>query len=229
MADKKKPGKQVSISPLSKGKGDSTASFKRSVKLVALMAQQEAHKEFLKSQKHFDIISEHSLKVSKCTESFIKQYCAELVKGHYPEVACRMLAVGYGTLGRWLKKGRDDYERIQTLDSKGIQIRPKDITKEHLLYINVEMALHLAEDRDLAHINMASMSGNWAAAAWKLERRHHQRWARKDQTEVNLNGQISGSIQHVIMTPDQAPSIEEWQKQKALSDSKVIDHVPAGQ
>lgn len=41
-----------------------------------------------------------------------------------------------------------------------------------------------AASRYLAHIEAAAIKGSWQAAAWVLERRYHQEWARKDRLEL---------------------------------------------
>lgn len=230
MSEEKKPqkpkAKPKAISPHIKGKGDPKLQFGRTPKSVALLHQQAAFKAYNESALKFKMDSALSQYMKKLNEKFIQEYCIELIKGHYPEIACKMLNVSFRILGEWLHKGRQDAERIDTLVAQGVKIRDKDITIEHKLYVNVQRALHLAEDRDLMRINVAAEIGLWQAAAWKLERRQNRRWGRKDTADVNLNANITNNVNHVILTPDEHPDIKTWQEQRIKRDAaqKTIEH-----
>lgn len=157
----------------------------------------------------------------KLSLKMIDMLCYELAKGHYPEVACRIINIDERTLNAWMEKGLEDKNKIEHAFSQGVKIRARDISLEHKLYDAIQLALHEAEDRDLAVLDSAAQSGIWQAAAHRLERRFTKRWGKKIEHDNKHSGEINvnGTVQHVILTPDQSNSIDEWQKERALRNS----------
>jgi hypothetical protein len=68
----------------------------------------------------------------------------------------------------------------------------------------VERAEAEAESRFLAQIAKAAADGTWTAAAWWLERRRPEAYARRDRTEskVELTGKDGGPIRTLSDLPD---------------------------
>lgn len=182
-------------------------NFKRGMKDVTrnIIAKKFSEVDFA------SVTRKEATKWTKLNPALIQALCVELAKGHYPRTACRLVGISQQRVDDWLVQGRKDLEYTLNLEAQGVKIRPKDITLHHLLYVSVDKALHMSEDRDLASIDFAAQVGIWQAAAWKLERRHSERWEKrmKVQTEGTLD--VRAQVQHIIITPDQAPSLEQWQ------------------
>lgn len=189
------------------------------------LVQQAHYKKWLDNEYRFDILKGAQAHRKKLSHRMIQAFCAALVRGHYPEVACKTVGVTMNSMTAWLKKGFEDYDKCEILLEQGVKIRPKDISIEHELYVNMQDALFQAEDRDLMKINLAAELGNVGAIFWKMERRNASRWGRKDKTDINVNANINGQVQHVIMTPDQSPTLEQWKKERETRDvTKTIEH-----
>lgn len=108
--------------------------------------------------------------------------------GNYMETAAQYAGVSKQNLYIWLKKGNDS--------ETGIHAAFRDA---------VEKALAEAEVRDVSVIGKAALN-NWQAAAWRLERKNHARWGRKDKIDATLHGPNGGPIEtiHREMTPEEA-------------------------
>lgn len=177
------------------------------------------------------VTKREATKVTKLNEKLINRICTELAKGHYPKTACRISGISYGRFEDYMVKGARDHDHIQNLEEQGVEIRPSDITIHHLLYMSVQKALHMAEDRDLASIDFAAQVGIWQAAAWKLERRHSERWEKKMKMTSESTVDVRGHVQHIIITPDQAPNLDQWKKEREqrlenARNGTVIDAAP---
>lgn len=68
----------------------------------------------------------------------------------------------------------------------------------------IETAEAEAESRFLSQVAKAAVDGTWTAAAWWLERRRPEAYARRDRTEskVELTGKDGGPIRTLSDLPD---------------------------
>jgi len=87
--------------------------------------------------------------------------------GNYIETASAAVGIHKDTLYNWLRKGASGEQPYADFSD------------------SLQKAVGLAESMDLARIGAASASGAWTASAWRLERRHPERWARRDFVGVN--------------------------------------------
>lgn len=100
--------------------------------------------------------------------------------GNYTEVAAEAAGVSKRTYYYWMERGRKEAERLEQNPSA----RPRKSEAPFLQFFQaVKQAKAEAELRDLSIISNAARSGNWQAAAWKLERSHPERWGKKETTE----------------------------------------------
>ena len=104
----------------------------------------------------------------KLTQEIIDDIVIALRAGNYLETAAAYVGVSKQTLFNWLRRGARGQERIcvEFLDS-------------------VKKAQAESEIRDIATIITASKT-SWQAAAWRLERKHPDRWGRKDRLEADI-------------------------------------------
>lgn len=91
--------------------------------------------------------------------------CEAISDGATREVAASAAGVGESTLYQWLKKGRDGVEP----------------------YVEFAEAIEKADaEGELSNIRTikTASTSTWQAAAWLLERKHPERWGRRDRMEV---------------------------------------------
>jgi hypothetical protein len=108
---------------------------------------------------------------TKLTQELQSQIVAAIQHGCYVETAAQMVGVAKQTFYDWLKKG------ARAADTKG---KLTAAERRHLEFSDaVKRAMAQSEFRDIHVIDQAAQQGQWQAAAWKLERKHHARWGRK--------------------------------------------------
>ncbi len=100
--------------------------------------------------------------------------------GNYVETAAAHAGINKATLYDWLKRGADEESGIYREFSNAI-----------------EKAWADAEVMDVLLMSKAAQE-NWQAVAWRLERRHPDRWGRRERIEHA--GQVS--MQHGVNAGD---------------------------
>jgi hypothetical protein len=114
-----------------------------------------------------------------------RRLCEAIVGGNTRETAARYAGVTYSTLHHWLTRGR-----------KASRGRFRQLLEA------VKKAENDAVVRNVAIINKAAQK-TWTAAAWWLERRRPDDWARKDVTKIVGAGK-GGEIVVVTLGPGQS-------------------------
>lgn len=110
---------------------------------------------------------------SKFTDGAKERLLVAIRKGLYPETACALAGICKQTLHNWLTKGR----RF-----------PQHGNPYWEFALDFESALAESEERDIEVID-AARTEHWQAAAWKLERRHPERWGRQDRKAIETEVQ----------------------------------------
>lgn len=116
---------------------------------------------------------------SKLNRDLIDRAEKLLNAGNYTKVVCGYLGITYQTWYMWLNQGEEDREN----GKKGLKCE---------FFERVKKAEASAEMRAVTGILQAGEE-NWTAYAWFLERKHHDRWAKRDKTEVS--GKDGGAIE----------------------------------
>lgn len=106
---------------------------------------------------------------TKLTPEVQDKIVTALRAGNYQETAATYAGVEPRTFYRWMERGENNPE-----DEPYRQFRQA-----------VEKAKADSEVRDVALIDRAAADGSWQAAAWKLERKHPNRWGRVTRTEIS--------------------------------------------
>jgi hypothetical protein len=96
-----------------------------------------------------------------------KNVITMILAGNYIETAAAAAGVAKSTLYDWLKYG--------AAQKSG---KYKDFSDA------VYEAVAKAEAIDVTHVGTAARSGDWRAAAWRLERRNSKRWGRKEHITI---------------------------------------------
>lgn len=103
------------------------------------------------------------MRKSKLNKDRQKRICDAIRRGLHLDTAARLAGIDPSTFWRWMKYGEEG--RSQTYRN---------------FYKAVKEAEAEAEERLVGHIESAALKC-WQAAAWILERRHPERWARTDR------------------------------------------------
>lgn len=115
----------------------------------------------------------------KLTDQTIGAIAEAIRLGAYVETAVALAGVSKDSFYRWLKESTDEDSSSQT----------------RKLSDAVKKAMAEAEMRDLAVIDRAAQSGEWTAAAWRLERKHPERWGRQARVQLEQSGADGKPIQ----------------------------------
>ena len=106
---------------------------------------------------------------TKLNDETAGQIVKLLRSGAYIEVACAAAGVSRRTYHDWWKRGHPDGSERRDADCRRFRAQ-------------AEQALAESEAVSVAVIATAART-SWQAAAWMLERRHPERWARLSQRE----------------------------------------------
>ncbi len=104
---------------------------------------------------------------SKCTPEVTDKIITALRAGNYIETAAAYAGICRAALYEWLRLGARG----------GSEVHEK-------FAADVEEALAFSEVRDVAVIAKASTE-QWQAAAWRLERRHPDKWGRRERVAIS--------------------------------------------
>lgn len=100
---------------------------------------------------------------------------AALRGGNYIETAAALADVNKECVFNWLRRG--------ARESKG---------KYHDFSVAVQKAMAYAEAKDLQNIQRAGDAGDWKASAWRLSKRHGDRWG--DRETVRIGGEPGNPV-----------------------------------
>jgi len=119
-----------------------------------------------------------------CTPDLVEAICRHLRIGAYRKDAVKAAGIAVSTFHYWLDRGGKERRHI---DSGG---RPR---KRESAYLSALEAIEKAEAgsgmSDLALITKSAQAGAWQAAAWKLERRHPEKWGRQ-RLDIQAEGKL---------------------------------------
>lgn len=119
---------------------------------------------------------------TKLSEKMIEDLEFILRSGCYVETAAAYVGIAKDTYYRWLRRGAAERKHIEA----GGKPRKREALYAQLSDA-IESAVAAAEVNDLALISTASKD-SWQAAAWKLERRHPDRWGRRRHEITGADG-----------------------------------------
>lgn len=116
-----------------------------------------------------------------------------LARGNYLETAAAMANVSKSSVFSWLKLGHQALERYE----EGEPLTAKDRKYKSFLEA-VKKAEAEAEVEALDALRL--MGGEaWQSICWRLERRHNERWGRRQAIEVGSAEGKPVKVQRVVM------------------------------
>lgn len=125
---------------------------------------------------------------SKLTPDLTARLCQKLRAGLYLETASAMEGLSKNTLYDWLKRGARYRAALEAAPGAG-ELDPADEAYAEFSDA-VEQALAEGDAFDETAISQAVRGGAWKAAAWRQERKHPDRWGRRDRLQVEAATQI---------------------------------------
>lgn len=143
-----------------------------------------------------------------------------VAKGNYNVTACQLIGITESTFYDWLKRGQQDIDSdTNTLYSYLFEaIKKAEAASEDEMVQRVRAAAlpgvkgkKTKISPDGTTVEISESSGDWLAAATYLERRHPDRWGRRDRTRVDITETKSIQITHVEIVLTEAgptPAIE---------------------
>ena len=123
---------------------------------------------------------------TKLTPELIKRICDCVSKGNYISTACKTVGIGESTYYDWLKRAEEGDTGIFGEFAKA-----------------AKQAEAQAEAELLATVREAATTDkNWLAAMTLLERRHPERWGRKDRSLIQIEEHKQVTITTVEVVKD---------------------------
>lgn len=115
-------------------------------------------------------------RVTILTEEVQDRMCEAIRLGNYAPTAAEYAGIGVSTHYQWLEKGK------------------QGVTPYAEYAEAIKKAEADAEVRNVALIQEAAKK-NWTAAAWYLERKHYDKWGRRDRNQIELTGKDGAPIE----------------------------------
>lgn len=143
------------------------------------------------------------------TEEIIEAICAHIRRGNFFETSVQLCGISAWTARDWFRRG--------LASSKGLHTHHDPLAEK--FYAAVREAEAFAESQDVDFITQAARSGNWQAAAWRLERKHPRRWGRKARIDAHVQhtGPSGGPVEVVMTREEREKRITELEeKRRAL-------------
>lgn len=106
------------------------------------------------------------MRPTDCTPEVTEKVCEVLSKGGYRVIAAKYAGIDYATLKRWLARGAKGEEPFCAFCAA---VKKAEVDAEHAL---TEMVFEAGKI-------------SWQAAMALNERRHPERWARRDRVDPN--------------------------------------------
>lgn len=106
---------------------------------------------------------------SKFTPETKQKILTALAGGNYQIIALALAGLSRQSYSVWQERAENGEEEYMEFFEK------------------VRQAEAYAEAERIKNIKQAADAGNWTASAWMLERKHPDRWGRKDKVEADVN------------------------------------------
>lgn len=114
----------------------------------------------------------------KLTPELIERICQAIRAGNYAKVACGLVGISESVYYHWLSEAKKE-------GAEGIYLEFLE---------SIELAEAEAEVRAVALITQSANNGSLRATQWFLERKHSERWGRKDMLKQEITGADGANI-----------------------------------
>jgi hypothetical protein len=141
---------------------------------------------------------------TKLTPKLQAEICTSLATGAYVETAAAVHGVSKMTLYDWLKRGNNgEKPYVGFLDA----IKSAEAASEQLALSRIDTA---AEDPK-----------NWTAAAWRLERKHPDRWGRREKVDLSIEGEVE-HVHHFEPSPEFMANVKQNLDDLNLTEPQTV-------
>lgn len=139
---------------------------------------------------------DHSLVIRKHDpddhQARIERLKAALGSGAHLSTAASYAGVSPSTLSKWIKEGQRLREVLEAVRSDPDDTREPSPQEWELIWLTEELeAAEAKAEHGLVEIVQGAAQEEWKAAAWLLERRFKERWARRSE----MTGADGGALQ----------------------------------
>ena len=113
-----------------------------------------------------------------CTPERTAQLAVYIEGGNYAEVAAALVGIDATTFSRWLKRGARELRRVGANNRRRVK-------KSEQPFVDFCQAIKRADAHaETADILAIRSDKSWQSKAWRLERKHPNRWARRNEVVV---------------------------------------------
>lgn len=121
------------------------------------------------------------------------EICECLREGNYLEVAAVLGGASKSSVYSWLKEGH----KARRLREKGKELTA--LQRRCELFLDAIKRAEADAERDALRVVTAASMSHWQAMAWRLERRHPDRWGRRQAIEHSSPPDKPVRVQRIIM------------------------------
>lgn len=136
----------------------------------------------------------------KLNDGMIIALSEAVAKGNYAVTASRLCGIDEHTLIRWVELGAIEFAKDEP-DTEDIYLRLYSALKRAEAQAEAELVNVVRES--------ATKKKEWLPAMTFLERRHPDRWGRKDRTRVDINERKAITITHVEVVLNQGEGVPQ--------------------
>jgi len=142
---------------------------------------------------------------TKLTPELQEKICKYIAEGNYLSVACAAVDVSDQTYHTWLKLGEEEVNNGGGMFADFLEGTKKAEAEQEAKIAERLLAGAMPGERkrvtktgpEGSSIEITETGGDWLAAATYLERRHPDRWGRRDRTRIDINETREITITHV--------------------------------
>jgi len=168
---------------------------------------------------------------TKLTPQLQEKICKYISEGNYLNVACDAVGISDQTYNSWLHRGDEELKNGGGIYSSFLEAVKRASAEQEARIAERLLAGAMPGVRktvtkdgpDGQTVEVTETGGDWLAAATYLERRHPDRWGRRDRTQVDITEHKTITITEIEVIKDyggQTP-IMEGEKPKELSNGKL--------
>ena len=129
----------------------------------------------------------------KLTPQLIKEFKKVLRNTLFIETACCCVNIDRYSMKRWLKEGKEEYERLAT-DEKAVPNKKKQLYLDFFIAYRETLA---RADEEMGQLMQKHMKTSWQAIAWMRNSRWPERWG-SDKKEIKELQKQLADIQKIL-------------------------------
>lgn len=163
---------------------------------------------------------------TKLTDDRIEKICQLIEGGNYIHVACAAVGVTRAAYYKWKAEGNALVELYPDIDPREHDERPEMFSHFQWQLFKFIYAVEAAEARAESYAVLTikrQMPDQWTAAMTWLERRHPDRWRKRQTIEGVTGNSMSIDEQAMIEDPAALHLLHQALGQLAAGDADIVD------